>query len=326
MALRRLARFSCNAGICSAGTSGSGNYSTNEGLVDLTFRVRDGAAVTVSNIKTADGCQIEEYTDYYYDYTKAQVEAFDIGDAPQGWFYRAPLIRPDGSGARYTIIVVREKAIAVSKSAVTVADNADYSETLTLAENQTTPPTVEDSQGVIKRLQLNFNRFCLWGTRLVTRTSKPWSQTYTITTNEGRSETHIIKGNQTSISIPSRSSGQVQSFASAPSRNPDGTYNWHLVQSTDDDWLGTSGTAQYDNWHRIYREVFDSDVGDSGEFVWMYSDVVQTTNVKQFTSAAGAYAWADSGSAVSTPVRKIGFQRWLGFKTTEFQYHWREVT
>ena len=308
-----------------AGTNGSGNYSTQEGLVDLTFRVRDGAAVTITNIKTVDGCQIEEYTSYYYDYTKEQVEAFNLGEAPQGWIYRAPLIRPDGSGARYTIIVVKQKAIAVTKDAVTIEDNADFTETVEVSENQTTPPNVEDSLGVIKKLTLILNDFCLWSTRLVTQTSKPWSVTYSINTSEGGSEIHILKGNQRTISIPNRPSGMVQSFSAPPRRNRDGTYDWHLVQSTDDDWLGTGNTATYDNWHRIYREVFDSDRGDSGEFVWMYSDVVQTTTVKQFTSADAAYAWANDGSAVGLPVQKIGFQRWLGYQTGEFQYLWSEV-
>ena len=305
------------------GTDGSGNYSTQEGLVDLTFRVRDGAAVTISDKKTADGCQIEEYTSYYYDYTKAQVDAFSLGDAPQGWFYRAPLIRPDGSGARYTIIVVKEKAIAVDKDPVTVADNADYSETLAIQENQTTTPTVEDSLGVIQRLQLNFNKFCLWGTQLVTRTSKAWSVTYSITTEENRTETHTLAGNQRSLTTPTLPSGMVQTYSSPPSRNPDGTYNWHLVVSTDDNWLGTNGTANYDDWHRIYREVYNT---ETELYEWLYSNVVKTVYVKQFTTAAAAYAWADDGDGFSGhPVNKVGFHRFLGFKTTEFQYHWREL-
>ena len=305
------------------GTDGSGNYSTQEGLVDLTFRVRDGNSVTMLNKKTVDGCQIEEYTDYYYDLTKAEADAYDIGEAPQGWFYSAPFIRPDGSGARYTIIRVREKAIAVSKDAVTVADNANYSETLAVQKNQVTPPEVEDSLGVIQRLQLNFNKFCLWGTQLVTRTSKAWSVTYSIATQNNRTETHTIKGNQRTIPTPTLASGTVQTYSSPPSRNPDGTYNWHLVVSTDDDWLGTGGTAFYDNWNRIYREVYDT---ETEKYKWLYADVRKTFDVKQFTTAAAAYEWANEGGYNSgRPVSKVGFHRFLSEQVNEFQYNWKDL-
>jgi len=165
-----------------AGTDGSSNYSTQEGLVDLTFRVRDGEAVTITEVKTLDGCQLEEYTSYYYDYTKAQVEAFDLGDAPQGWIYKAPLIRPDGSGARYTIIRVREHAIAVDGGSHT-SEKTPISETTTAVKhNQLTISTVGTLvAGTLQRLRARFNkRNCTWDEELDTDTATPLAKTQTV--------------------------------------------------------------------------------------------------------------------------------------------------
>jgi len=319
---KRLAQ-SVSDGWNTAGDSGTASYSTDQGVVDMIFRRNNAEAITITNVKTAHGCQIREYSDFYYNLTEAEVQAFDIGTPAQGYFYSAPQIRYSGDG-KYTVVVVREQAIAVSRDAVTVDDNYDYTDTLTIKENQTTPTEPTQSLGVMQKLSLEFNRFCLWGTKLITRTSKAWDATYTFYTDENRTEIHIIKINQRSVSLPARPSGMVQRFASPPSRNPDGTWNWHIVQSTDETYLGTSGTAYYRSGNRIFREVYNT---DTDQYEWLYADVYRTVTVKQFNSVAAAYAYNNTGgNSFGAPVNKVGFNRYIGMAYAELQGNWHDVT
>ncbi|MBU0677127.1 MAG: hypothetical protein KJ626_03345 [Verrucomicrobia bacterium] len=307
---KRLAQ-SVSDGWRTTGDSGTASYSTDQGVVDMVFRSNDAEALTILNVKTADGCQIEEYTSFYYNLTLAEARAFDIGSAPQGWFYSAPQIRYSGDG-KYTAVIVKEHAIAVEKDAVTVADNPNDSETLKVYENQTNIPAVTSTQGILNGMQIQLNRFCLWAVRVVKKTSKPWTLTYTVMDQDGNNIVHTIKGNQTSVSIPS-GTASTGVGSSSPERNQDGTYNYHYwVFPREITFAATTfyeGHYSHD-WRRQWSYYPNKRYRDVLYRVW----TTHTIKAQEYSTRKAAYEAAGSVTfAGGQKVLSLAPNRFIGF-------------
>lgn len=276
------------------GSEVSANYRTDRGTVDLIIRqssiTRDNS-VTILDVKTRDECMLEEYTSYYYGYTKAEAEAFDLGDAPQGWVYSAPSIQEYGFQT-YRIRVVKTKAIEKSVDSYNISDTVSSTVARKEDRNQTTVPSIGSyTQGILKRARSVLNRFCVFNNTVDTITSKAGEESFSITVQSGFTEQHKIKWNQTTISFGSLASGKERKLVSF-SRNEDGTFNWYTI---DRDVIAL-GYPDEGSWISYFPTEFRNNAGTV-----QYRDKLQITYVKYHNTfalavaemnAAGNFDWA----------------------------------
>jgi hypothetical protein len=170
---KRLAQDLVDSYETGTGTSAIANYSTAQGLVDITVRTRGTVIlITISNIKTEDGCLTYEYQDFYWGLTLAQAQALDIGVAPQGWIYRLDGISYDGQAsysARVTRIQARARTVL---DGVDIEDSEESTVNRTKKINQTAlPAALSAAAGERQYLrEVELNRFCLFDYAVDTET------------------------------------------------------------------------------------------------------------------------------------------------------------
>lgn len=166
------------------GVSASADYDKARGVYDVTIRRYATADFNFSNIQTEDACQREIFHDYYYRLTEADVNAFDIGDAPQGWIYRTSGPRP--MGGFFSIVVEKIHSIAKevdsddvestaeTETGFTVEQTAGHKDTRVIQRNQTAvakAPAVATNKQVRVTPQLNDD--CLFDNTIDWRTLNP---------------------------------------------------------------------------------------------------------------------------------------------------------
>lgn len=166
------------------GTSAIANYSTAEGLVDITIRERaSGAIITIRLLQTHSSCLEDHYDDYYYGLTQAEAESFDIGTAPQGWIYELVSHRYAAESG-WMVHTRRRQAIAKTVSDerhVRARDEIDEYETEKM--NQTTAPALSDIGAAVTGRErtitgVQLNQFCLYD----------WTGRYR--------DVHVLSGNE----------------------------------------------------------------------------------------------------------------------------------
>tara|TARA_R110002110_G_scaffold336074_1_gene546598 strand:+ start:1126 stop:2817 length:1692 start_codon:yes stop_codon:yes gene_type:complete len=213
------------------GASATLNYSTERGTYDIVIRTGVDDPITIINKKTQDGCLTEIYSDFYYGITKTALDAISIGNAPQGWIYDIVGISPAANG-RFNVRVDRVEA--QPKTAPEYTSNMTSSR-VTLTQEKKNQELTQDvgvaEQGIIKKIRSIINRFCVYDSVEDSTTSTPWEVNFTIAGVDGN-EIHTVKGNQREILYDPPASGSVHSLTGW-SRNEDGTYNWHLVETVD---------------------------------------------------------------------------------------------
>ena len=213
------------------GASATLNYSTERGTFDVIIRTGVDDPISIINKKVEDGCLVEVYTSFYFGITKSALDNLSVGTSPQGWIYTLSGITPAANG-RFN--ARRERVQSQEKIADEYTSNSTMSRaTLTQEKRNIEVPESagEEEQGVIKRIRNILNRFCAYDSTKDETTSTPWEVNFTTSGVDGN-EIHTVKGNQREILYDPPASGSVHSLTGW-SRNEDGTYNWHLVETVD---------------------------------------------------------------------------------------------
>ena len=183
--------------------------------------------------------------------------------------------------------------------------------------NQTAVPSLGTlAVGVLKRMSVAIDRTLKkWTVQLSVSTSKEVSISYTIT-KFGATEVHTIMRNQRPVNdlpvLPSPSSGRMIDYASSPSKNSDGTWNWHAVDRPTDAILDPGATITKRQWgykymNAVWGAIAVGDIpggGDEQFYKWRMTVYVDTVYTVHSTAAA---AWA---AGQGTPDY-MGHGRWL---------------
>ncbi len=182
--------------------------------------------------------------------------------------------------------------------------------------DQASVPTVTPyAVGILKTLSVAIDKFKRWRVSLSTRTSKEVSLTFTIT-KFGATEVHTVMRNQTPVdakpTLPSPSAGRMIDYASSPSCNPDGTWNWHAVDRPTDAILDPGATITKRQWgykymNAVWGATAVGDIpggGDDQFYKWRMTVYVDTVYTVHSTATA---AWA-AGQGVPD---YMGHGRWL---------------
>jgi len=171
-------------------------------------------------------------------------------------------------------------------------------------------------QGVITSISARLNRFRLWTYTTLAKTSTAWDVTVTIEIAPGFFQNHIIKGNQRTATMPTLPAGMTQSLSFE--RNKDATFDWRVVQTTRDTYLGEGGTVLLDHYEYEYAQFENA----SGSLEWYWRAAVAAVNLKQFATAPEAYAWVQAGSSTSSsrPVMDVGIGQYVGFQESRSGY------
>jgi hypothetical protein len=140
------------------------------------------------------------------------------------------------------------------------------------------------AQGVLKRLQATITRWKdKWNATLITVTAKTVTDTTFEVNDAGVTYTHRIAWNK--ASPPSSIGGATTNarYISAPSRNPDCTWNYHYVTwPAADKW--TSGS--FGQWQSVYRQQNEP---VTGRRAWYRKTTYSYVTVEVVASCALAY-------------------------------------
>jgi hypothetical protein len=151
------------------------------------------------------------------------------------------------------------------------------------------------------------------------------SREFTIDLGNDDSETHKVAWNQPSsalATIPGPPSG-FQQRVSGISRNQDGTWNWHIITTPEDEGPGLGAGDHYFSDTTIHRRMWDT-ANHLYKDQFLYIRFRHT--VKQFPVAAQAFAFArESWLARGNPHRQIAKKRHLGTKViVEINPGWQD--
>jgi len=306
------------------GATATLNYSTERGTYDVIIRTGVDEPITIINKQTEDGCQTEVYTDFYWGITKTAMEAVQVGSAPQGWVYTIPTISPAANG-RFNVRRERIKGIAKTATAYTSQITSTNEVVTQEKKNQTSVESLGAAeQGIIKRIRAAINRFCLFDSAKDTITSTPWSNTFTLEALDG-DETHYVAGNQRENTWDAPAEGNYH-FLKNWGRNEDGTYNWYIIERTDDYatevthyWYyrtskerevilanPTDVTKPYQSQNRVYRWKFET---------------------QKFKTEAAAYLWLRESDFLRSNSGVSGSGgRWTGQRTfLDIDFGWQNI-
>jgi hypothetical protein len=309
------------------GSSGTANYATAQGTVDLIFRQKATASLTIIDFKVEDGCLMRRYHDYHYRLTESDVNAFDIGEAPQGWIYRVPTVV--SSGDYYSIRVEKLEAITRTIASHVVEDMDDHQRTLTKYLNATSIPSIPTpAQGEMVRRSVDLNRFCEYEAQVSVQTSVAGEIEFDVQLNDDYTQHHIVKWNQRTIDIDAPSAGDEQ-YVRSFRRNLDGTYNWWVVTKEQDNGIGYgAGNAivWYENIDTAWRYTWTD--GGTVQHLWVTYHSLRH-DVQQFRTEAEAYDYISSTTVQyfrGTGVRQRGEHRYRGERVTDNGWSaWSEV-
>lgn len=317
------------------GASGTAKYATDQGTVDLVFTQHNAEQLTIRAMKTVDGCQLEEYSDYFYNLTRAEAEAFSLtdkyGERAVGWMYRVEGVTYAGRG-RWTVKAIREHALPVTKDAITIEDTADHTTTLTASTGQTSVTAAATGTGFVETLRVALDRFCSWTVDKIRRTAKARTLTFVLNTTNGNTITYIFGLNQSGeFTSPACPQNQKQTGSFTP--NEDGTYNYLIQRVTDDTGLALGDTMTYKHVQKVwraYRSIEEPNPSDpEGEPIviveYQSAKVTRTVVAKLFATMKEAVAYGNVtfGSRESTPYAHLGLGMYLGFATSEWTTNWR---
>ena len=274
------------------GASGTSNYSTQEGLVDLVFYQRGTTHITIRNVKTFDGCEYDELTDYWYNYTKDEAEAFTLasvyGAWAKGYEYAIDRLSYSGDG-RWTVITSKKHVKRKTHVSAQEWDkDADSTTTNTVKSGQTSIPAIATAKGYVEWVRASVDRFCTWTTQKFRRTSIPGSLTFNLKTARG-TITHIKKWNQATIDFGDAGTGFCYELVGF-GRNPDDTYNWAVWKVP---YLFDTDAAE-NYWQFRTNKPRDYIIGSGAnvgqyqryEHIWQWRE-----NIKRFSDETAAYAY-----------------------------------
>jgi hypothetical protein len=317
------------------GTTGSANYSTQTGTVDLIFTKQQGDPFTVRSIQTMDGCQIEEFSDYFYGYTQAQVQALTLAviypsrPSGAGWFYAIESITYSGGGL-FTVKATRQHALPVTKDSITIEDTANATTTLIYesGKGQTGHPIDKAASGTgfVETLRLALDRFCTWTIQRVRRTAKSYVLTFDVkSTSTGLITTHTIginaSGTFSCLDCPANGH-QVGSFTP----NEDGTYNYNLTAEADDSGMAQGDTVQFARVHKVWRSNTVTDEEGVTTVNYQYAYVTRLVTAKMCATMKEAIEWSGTtyGAGGQQPYDKLGYGKYLGFQSGEWTSSWHD--
>ena len=327
---KRLAQGVVNTYNLVEGTSGSASYSTDQGTVDLIFYGRNTTQVTIRNVKTVDACAYEEYTDYWYGYTKAEAEAFDLntvyGAYKQGYEYSVDGLSYSGNG-NYTIkSSQRQVKTKTHASLTTYHADAEADTTITIKSGQSSLPAVTTSQGIVQWIRAAVDRFCTFSTQKFIRTSKEWEEAFQLTTKNGI-HYHTLKGNQREIAFGTPREGYVHQL-SGFKRNEDQTYNWHTIE-VPSLFAGDGLNENYWSFRTSRTATVKITKGtDEGKYQRLENVYQWIYKTKRFTTEAEAYAYLREHVFYkqSSFVKAVGPNQFVGHKIAlEADFGWQKT-
>ena len=229
----------------------------------------------------------------------------------------------DGSHDIRAVLYISEP---YNTSAVTLAENVFEKTEQTEYFNQDTVPVAGGwTSGVIRTISAAIDRLKKWRVSLRTTTSKYSLLSYSFTQElNGVAERHYICWNQATTVpdfsvLPALTAGFILDFASSPSRNEDGTWNWYAIIRPTVWGFGVGETITYKEG-KIRTWTFASGGGMVGvtAYTARYSLQTQIT-VKMCKTVKEAIAFSSSGLFGCildgmTPYHIIGTKAVLGYR------------
>jgi hypothetical protein len=219
--------------------------------------------------------------------------------------------------------------------------------------DQATIPTITRyAVGVLRTVQAQINALKRWTVSVVTKTSTYSLVVFPIRERVGGgTQWHYVCRNQRG-SAPDYSvldadathaapeaAGMIRDFAGAPTRNEDGTWNWHIVYRQDDSsiyTLGAEGEKSITKYSIAYRAAVRSTSEASQYYNQIWHMGLQIAHVVYYrVYATSAEAWAATrdvpgfdndgqaitvtGHPISAPPQRIGEGLWQVY--FEYQYN-----
>lgn len=313
---KRLAQALITSYHGTVGTSVNATYETATSLqastVDITITQSTNGNVTLT-YQSELGCQVSEYTDIYYNYSKTDMSAkitTVMAARPSGWIYRIGTPHLLASGT-YSFEIVRRQAVVATGSEYTESVTVDATTLVQEVKNRPFPWTaVTYVVGVLKRIGARLNEFCTYNTELTTITSRPSANRFVIQLDAAgsRTEEHVFAHNrQVTASDTTPATWPASTFMALHTsatladtamfrldgwtRNIDGTFDWHSIV-TNPVGLG-NGAAHAINYSEkaeaVYRTMWQ-DVGLTWHFGYQVSYHMWDHTITQFATEAEAYA------------------------------------